>query len=171
MSARSSEVARIVDLRAGRPGDVVIGREEDRVGPALVGLVEQDELLLQLGAADVAVDGVDVDWDIRVGPVNALTAGTLGGSTHTVMRPPESVASSAVPVPSTGFQPLASKQMVTTATALNRLMALLSECASIARRWRQKKTHRTAWRCRRSMSPDGSNLEILGSSMLVLSYQ
>ena len=59
-----AQVTRVVDLRAGRPGDVVVGGEEDGVRPAAARLVEQHELLLQVRAADVALDRVDGDRDL-----------------------------------------------------------------------------------------------------------
>ena len=64
-----------VDLRAGGPGDVVVGREEDRVRPALARLVELGELLLERLAADGAVDLVDRDVDVRVRLLEGLGGG------------------------------------------------------------------------------------------------
>jgi hypothetical protein len=75
---RLGEVGRVVDLRAARPGDVVVGGEEDGVRPALARLVELGELLLQGLAAHGAVDLHVLEVHIGVGGLERLRRGHPG---------------------------------------------------------------------------------------------
>src|SRR5690606_17158042 len=72
------EIGGVVARRVGRPGDVVVRREEDGVGPSRAGRVEVREGLLDGLATDGAVDLHDIDLDVGVGLLEGLRGGNAG---------------------------------------------------------------------------------------------